>query len=99
MLYVELVNRSYLESELERYGVIEIVEVVIERLRDEVIHLASNVYEQFIIDTKVFVGNVFKTFTATFAMLESEDPPEVGSSEDEFFKYVEFISLYELEKE
>ncbi|MBM7634427.1 hypothetical protein [Geomicrobium sediminis] len=98
MNQVEVLNRPYLEIELDRYGIIDIAATIIEQVKEEARNLASNVYEQFTIDARILVENVYKTITARFAMLENEDPPEDGNSEDTGIKYVEFLSLDQTDK-
>ncbi|GAJ99570.1 hypothetical protein [Geomicrobium sp. JCM 19055] len=98
MNHVEVLNRPYLENELDRYGILDIAEMIIERVKEEVRNLASNVYEQFAIDARVLVGNVYKTITARFTMLENEEPPEDGEPSNTEIKYVEFLSLDQTDK-
>ncbi|WYU52858.1 hypothetical protein MHH67_05125 [Bacillus sp. FSL K6-0047] len=95
MKQVILLNRAQLEQELERQGILDVLEQLIERMKEHVQYTSKQVFEQVIIDAKVLVDNAVKTIVARFAVIPQEDPPEDG----EETKYVEFESLSRVQRE
>ncbi|SPU21173.1 Uncharacterised protein [Niallia circulans] len=97
MKQVVLLNRTQLEQELERQGILDVLEQLIERMKEHVQYTSKQVFEQVIIDAKVLVDNAVKTIVARFAVLPAEDPAEDGEAEET--KYVEFESLSRVQRE
>lgn len=94
MKQVVLLNRTQLEQELERQGILDVLEQLIERMKEHVQYTSKQVFEQVIIDAKVLVDNAVKTIVARFAVLPQEDPEEDGEE-----TYVEFESLSRVQRE
>ena len=84
MFYVNLINRAYLESELDRQGILDLAEELIERLIEHV--SLYDVYERIFINAVSVVNDVYKKVHAQFNILEKED-------EEEHVKNVEFEVL------
>lgn len=84
MSYVNIINFAYLESELERHGLLDLAEELIERLIEHVSHY--DVYERFLIYAVSVVNDVYKKVHDQFNILEKED-------EEEHVKNVEFEVL------
>lgn len=85
MSYVNIINFAYLESELERQGLLELAEELIERLIEHISHY--DVYERILIYAVSVVNDVYKKVHAQFNILEKED------EEEEHVKNVEFEML------
>lgn len=84
MSYVNIINLAYLESELDRHGLLDLAEELIERLIEHVSHY--KVYERILINAVSVVNDVYKKVHAQFNILENEDV-------DEQVKNVEFEVL------
>ncbi|MDW7614289.1 hypothetical protein SC499_06005 [Peribacillus simplex] len=84
MSYVNIINRAYLESELERHGLMDFAEELIERVIENVSQY--DVYEKILIYVVSVVNDVLKKVHAQFNILENED-------EEEQVKHVEFETL------
>jgi hypothetical protein len=74
MSYVNLINRAYLESELDRHGLLDLAEELIERLIEHVSHY--DVYGRILINAVSVVNDVYKKVNAQFNILENEDDGE-----------------------
>lgn len=86
MSYVNIINRAYLESELERLGFLDLAEELIERLIEHVFHYDLD--ERILIYAVSVVNDVYKKVQAQFNILEDED-----EDEEEQVKNVEFEVL------
>ncbi|SDN50903.1 hypothetical protein SAMN04488137_4704 [Fictibacillus solisalsi] len=84
MFYVNIINRAYLESELERHGLMDLAEELIERVIENVSQY--DVYERIPIYVVSVVNDVLKKVHAQFNILENE-------GEEEQMKLVEFETL------
>ncbi|MGG1574868.1 hypothetical protein [Fictibacillus sp. NRS-1165] len=84
MFYVNIINRAYLESELGRYGLMDLAEELIERVIEYVSQY--DVYERILIDVDSVVHDVLKKVHAQFNILENE-------GEEGQMKLVEFETL------
>ncbi|QYF82853.1 hypothetical protein KY492_00580 [Brevibacterium sp. PAMC21349] len=84
MFYVNLINRAYLESELDRHGILDLAEELIERLIEHV--SLNDIYERVFIYAVSVVNEVYKKVHTQFNILENED-------EEEQLRKVEFEVL------
>ncbi|MBO1000536.1 hypothetical protein IOC57_22685 [Bacillus sp. SD075] len=71
MSYVNIINRAYLESELERHGFLDLAEELIERLIEHVFH--NDLDERILIYAVSIVNDVYKKVQAQFNILEDEE--------------------------
>ncbi|MCY7886924.1 hypothetical protein MOA93_17790 [Bacillus spizizenii] len=71
MIYVNLLNRARLESDLESLGCLDIAEELIEKMVEDVFY--SDVAQRVIVQTLAVIDNVNAKLQATFNILEDED--------------------------
>ena len=94
MNHVELLNRSYLENELERIGLPGMVENLIERMKEYVLYVSNKVFfEHIVVEADMVVDGEVKHVRARFYVRECEDPVEDVEVNEEPTRFVEFESL------
>ncbi|MCY8207022.1 hypothetical protein [Bacillus subtilis] len=71
MIYVNLLNRARLESDLESLGCLDIAEELIEKMMEDVFY--SDVAQRVMVQTLAVIDNVSAKLQATFNILEDED--------------------------
>lgn len=71
MVYVNLLNRARLESDLESLGCLEIAEELIEKMIEDVFY--SDAAQRVIVQTLTVIDNVNAKLQATFNILEDEE--------------------------
>ncbi|MEC0477059.1 MULTISPECIES: hypothetical protein [Bacillus] len=72
MLIVNLLNKAYLESELEKVGLLELAEGFIERLKETVPYYEKG--QRILLEFDTFIKEDLKRFvSAVFFILENED--------------------------
>ncbi|MGV6971605.1 hypothetical protein ACWA17_08965 [Bacillus halotolerans] len=72
MLNMNLLNRAYLESELEKIGLLRLAEEFIERLKETVPYYEKG--ERILLEFDTFIKDDLKRFaSAVFIILENED--------------------------
>ncbi|MCY8977767.1 hypothetical protein [Bacillus atrophaeus] len=71
MVYVNLLNRARLESDLESLGCLDIAEKLIEKMMEDVFY--SDVAQRVIVQTLAIIDNVNTKLQATFNIMEDED--------------------------
>ncbi|MFB4260955.1 hypothetical protein ACE106_17560 [Shouchella clausii] len=96
MEMVVLLNRPWLDQELEDQGILDVADELIERMKEQVRYTSKRVYEQVVVDAKVLVGDIVKTVVARFTVYDYEDAAEDGEAHQ--IKYVEFDSLSQLKE-
>lgn len=84
MLNVNLLNRGYLESELEKVSLLELAEGLVERMKETVPYYEQG--QRIMVELETFKDGVKHFVSAIFSILESED----GEAEE---VSVEFESL------
>ncbi|MED5048625.1 hypothetical protein P9738_08070 [Bacillus siamensis] len=71
MFYINLLNKSRLESDLESLGCLDIAEELIEKMMENVFY--SDVAQRVIVQTLAVIDKVNARLQATFNILEDVD--------------------------
>lgn len=91
---VRLLNRSYLEQQLEALDLKPWSDVLIDRLKEHVTAISTNLYEMLVIETQLLVKEVLHTVKVHFNV--NEDASE--DDEQENVVNVEFVALEEMDE-
>ncbi|GGJ67702.1 hypothetical protein [Virgibacillus salexigens] len=91
MKQVELMNRSMLEERLESIGMMEAIEKVIERMKEQVRSKVVHLHEVFLVDVRLIKDDLLETILVAFTTTEPDDPPEDEGIEEPV--HVVFLSM------